>query len=84
MFNLGSDHPVELNRLIHQIELVVGKEARVQHNAFPKTDVMATWADIRRAKELLNWEPQVDLKTGVATVVDWYMENRGFGKRIDL
>lgn len=84
VFNLGSDHPVELNRLIHQIELVVGKEARVQHNAFPKTDVMATWADIRRAKELLNWEPQVDLKTGVATVVDWYVENRGFGKRIDL
>jgi nucleoside-diphosphate-sugar epimerase len=84
VFNLGSDHPIELNRLIHQIELAVGKTARIRNNVFPSTDVMATWADISRAKELLNWEPQVDLKAGVASVVDWYMENRNFGKKIDL
>jgi nucleoside-diphosphate-sugar epimerase len=84
IFNLGSDHPVELNRLIHEIELAVGNPARIQHNVFPATDVMATWADISRAKELLNWEPQVDLRVGVASVVNWYMENRNFGKKIDL
>ena len=84
VFNLGSDHPVELNHVIRQIELAVGKRALIQHNAFPATDVMATWADIRHAKELLNWEPEVDLKTGVASVVDWYMENRDFGIKIDL
>ena len=84
VFNLGSDRPIELNRLIHQIELAVGKTARIRNNVFPPTDVMATWADINRAKELLNWEPQVDLKAGVASVVDWYIENRNFGKKIDL
>ncbi|MEC9293747.1 MAG: GDP-mannose 4,6-dehydratase [Chloroflexota bacterium] len=84
VFNLGSDHPVELNHVIRQIELAVGKSARIQHNVFPPTDVMATWADISHAKELLNWEPQVDLKTGVASVVDWYIENRNFGTKIDL
>ena len=45
---------------------------------------VAASPDISRAKELLNWEPQVDLKAGVASVVDWYMENRNFGKKIDL
>ncbi len=84
MFNLGSDRPVELNRLIREIELVVGKRALIEHNAFPATDVMATWADISRAKELLRWEPQVDLQSGVASAVDWYLGNRNFGKELDL
>ena len=84
VFNLGSDHPVELKHLIRQIELAVGKSARIQHNVFPPTDVMATWADISRAKELLSWEPQVDLQSGVASAVDWYLGNRNFGKEIDL
>ena len=84
MFNLGSDRPVELNSLIREIELVVGKKALIEHNAFHATDVMATWADISRAKELLRWEPQVDLQSGVASAVDWYLGNRNFGKEIVL
>ena len=84
MFNLGSDRPVELNSLIREIELVVGKKALIEHNPFHATDVMATWADISRAKELLRWEPQVDLQSGVASAVDWYLGNRNFGKELDL
>jgi len=46
--------------------------------------VMATWANISKARELLDWEPQVSLKQGVASVVDWYMENRDWAKEISL
>jgi len=84
IINFGSDRPVELNSVIHEIESVVNKIAIIERNAFPPTDVMATWANISRARELLNWEPEVDLKSGVASVVDWYMENRDFAKRIEL
>lgn len=84
VINLGSDRPVELNRVIFEIESSVDKTAIIERNEFPSTDVMGTWADISRAREWLNWEPQVDLKDGVASVVDWYMKNRDFAKRIDL
>jgi nucleoside-diphosphate-sugar epimerase len=82
--NLGSDRPVELNSIIGEIESAVGNTAIIEHHPFPATDVMATWANISRARELLGWEPQVDLKQGVASVVDWYMENREWAKEINL
>ena len=84
IINLGSDRPVELNSVIFEIESAVAKTAIIDRKAFPSTDVMATWADISRARELLNWKPEVDLKSGVASVVDWYMENRDFARHIDL
>ena len=82
--NLGSDRPVEMNAVIEEIENAVGKTATIEHQPFPATDVMATWANISRARELLGWEPQVDLTEGVASVVDWYMENRDWAKEIAL
>jgi UDP-glucuronate 4-epimerase len=82
--NLGSDRPIELNAVIDEIESLVGKTANIENHPFPATDVMATWANISKARELLDWEPQVSLKQGVATVVDWYMENRDWAKGILL
>ncbi|MDP7262697.1 MAG: NAD-dependent epimerase/dehydratase family protein [Dehalococcoidia bacterium] len=82
--NLGSDRPVEINAVIDEIESVVGKTATIEHHPFPATDVMATWANISRARELLGWEPQVDLQSGVASVVNWYMENRDWASKISI
>ena len=82
--NLGSDRPVEINAVIDEIESVVGKTATIEHHPFPATDVMATWANISRARELLGWEPQVDLQSGVASVGNWYMENRDWASKISI
>jgi UDP-glucuronate 4-epimerase len=82
--NLGSDRPVELNKVIEQIESIVGKTARIERHPFQATDVMATWANISHARELLDWEPQVKLEDGIASVVDWYMRNREWAKEISL
>jgi len=82
--NLGSDDPIELNSVIKEIENLVGNNATIEHHPFPATDVMATWANISQARELLGWEPQVDMKQGVASVVDWYMENRDWASKISL
>ena len=82
--NLGSDSPVELNSVIDEIESLVGKTANIEHHPFPATDVMATWANISRARELLDWEPRVDMRQGIASVVDWYMANREWAKDITL
>ena len=78
------DTTVELNAVIDEIESLTGKTANIEHHPFPNTDVMATWANISRARELLDWEPQVDPKHGIASAVDWYMENREWAKDISL
>jgi nucleoside-diphosphate-sugar epimerase len=35
-----------------------------------------TWADITKAKRLLNWEPQVSLEDGIQKTVEWHLANR--------
>ena len=84
VINLGSDRPVEINQVINEIEMVVGKSAIIEQHPFPQTDMISTWANISRAKELLDWEPETSLEEGIIATVDWYRENRDFAKNIWL
>ena len=53
-------------------------------NQIPRhpADVLATWADIFKAKKLLKWRPQTPFKDGVARLVDWYNDNRDWAREI--
>ena len=82
--NLGSDRPVEINNVIREIETALGKTATIELHPFHPTDVVATWANISRARELLGWEPQVSLEDGIGSAVSWYLENREWAKNIEL
>jgi len=45
------------------------------------TLVLATWADIEKSKEKLDWRPTVSIEDGVKNTVDWYLKNREFLNR---
>ena len=80
--NLGSDRPVVLRDVITIIEEELGKKARIKYAPRHSADVEATWADINQARRLLSWSPQVDLKEGVGSAVQWYQANRDWAKEI--
>ena len=82
IINLGSDTPIVLMDMIRMIEKMVGKSANIDRKSFHKADMMATWADISKAEQLLGWHPQVGFETGVQTSVDWYLTNREWTKDI--
>ena len=81
--NLGGDSPHDLLELIGLIEEQTGKQARIERYAMHAADVMATWADVSKAKRLLGWEPRVSLKEGVARLVEWYRDNRDWARDVD-
>ncbi|MCC6862415.1 MAG: GDP-mannose 4,6-dehydratase [Bryobacterales bacterium] len=81
--NLGSDRPVVLLDLLKQIEQCVGRKARVEHRLPHRADVPATWADIRRARQQLGWEPSTDYQEGIARSVAWYLDNRDWASGIE-
>ncbi len=84
VINLGNDRPVSVNRVIELIEGYLGRKARrVYEDAHP-ADVPATWADISKARRLLDWEPRVPLEEGLARTVAWYQENRDWVRRLPL
>ena len=80
--NLGSDQPVVLNQFIRLVEEVIGKEANRVYKPSHPTDVKATWANIDKAKELLNWSPQYSFQDGVVQLITWYQDNREWLKEI--
>lgn len=82
IINLGSDKPVILSDTLVLLERLTGRRATLEHKPMHPADVMATWADISRAKKLLHWEPSVPFAEGLGSLVDWYMANRSWAKEI--
>lgn len=82
VINLGSDSPIVLIDTIRLIEELVGKEAQLSHHPFHPADVRATWADIRKAEQLLGWRPRFTFRQGVTALVEWYQANREWAKNI--
>ena len=76
VINLGGDRPVVLADVITLIEECLEKKARIEYAPMHPADVRATWADIHRAQELLEWRPKVSIEEGIKRTVDWYRENR--------
>lgn len=83
VINLGGDRPWKLMEVVHRIEGLLGKPARVEHHAAAQADVPATWADISKARRLLDWEPTVQLEAGLERTVRWYLQERSWAKEVD-
>ncbi len=84
IFNLGNNNSVELSYVIGLIEKFLGKKAKVEHLPRHPADVPATWADVRKAKELLDWEPKVKIEEGIERTGRWYVDNREWLKGIKI
>ena len=37
-------------------------------------DVPATWSDITKAREMLDYNPKVDVSKGIENFVKWYLQ----------
>ena len=81
--NLGSDSPISMREMIGLVEKNMGQRAHITLKAAHPADVRATWADISRAKELLEWQPQVNYEEGFKRLVRWYVDNRDWASLID-
>ncbi|MCA8994649.1 MAG: SDR family oxidoreductase [Planctomycetaceae bacterium] len=77
--NIGN--PVE-NTMIELAQAVLaatGSESKIGYAPLPQDDPKRRCPDITKAKSVLNWEPQIDLATGLKATVDYYRKTQ-FGK----
>jgi len=85
IINLGGGrNPVSLNTIISKLEELLGKKAKIDHRPFHVADLMETWADISKAKNLLGWEPLVSLDEGLEESIQWYMDNQHWLKEVQV
>jgi nucleoside-diphosphate-sugar epimerase len=84
IINLGGDHPHQVMELVGLIERRLGKSAEMAFEEAHPADVLATWADIRKAGSLLGWRPAVSLEEGIARTVEWYEAERHWAREIPV
>ena len=80
--NLGSDRPVPLMDLVHWIEELTERKARIERHPMHAADVQSTWASIDKAERLLGWRPTVEVQEGLRRLVAWYRENRAWAAQV--
>jgi len=72
IINLGESRTVELRELVRLIEKAVGRDAQIRQLPAQPGDVPITYADISKAKRLLDYHPQVTIEDGIQGFVDWF------------
>lgn len=75
IINLGNSYPVSVLELIKTIEEETGKKAKIKYRSSRLGDVEKTYADISKAKKLLNWKPKMKIKKGIEMYVKWFKMN---------
>jgi UDP-glucuronate 4-epimerase len=72
VFNLGESETTELSRLIELLEDSLGKKAVIDRQPMQPGDVPITYADISKARKLLNYDPQTKIEQGIPKFVEWF------------
>lgn len=74
IINLGHNKPVTLKYFIEIIEKETGKKAKKNLIPHQPGDVLKTYANINKAKKMLNFKPKTTIEQGLKSFVKWYQE----------
>jgi nucleoside-diphosphate-sugar epimerase len=83
IINLGGHETISINGLIDLFEELTGKQAIIETLPRHPADMLANWANIEKAGNVLGWEPVVSLDKGVANLLAWYENEREWASQIE-
>ncbi len=72
LFNIGNNSPVQLMDFIEEIENQLGMEAEKNLRPMQPGDVKETWANVEDLFEYTGYRPQIGIKEGIRSFVEWY------------
>ncbi len=72
--NLGNPAEFTIRQLAEKVVAITGSKSRIVYRPLPSDDPMQRQPDISRARELLGWEPKVQLEEGLRKTVTYFDE----------
>jgi UDP-glucuronate decarboxylase len=70
--NIGNPGEFTMLELAEKVLAMTGSQATVEHRPLPSDDPVRRRPDITRARELLGWEPTVQLDEGLKYTVEYF------------
>ncbi len=82
IINLGGHEVINIIGLIRLLESLTSQKAKIEYYPAHPADMTTNWADVEKARRLLDWKPDIGLNDGVAKLVDWYNQERSWASDI--
>jgi dTDP-glucose 4,6-dehydratase len=74
--NLGNPGEFTVLELAKLVIEVTGSDSEIVFEPLPVDDPTRRRPDITLAREVLGWQPEVELRTGIAQLAEWYRSER--------
>jgi len=74
IFNIGNPNETTILDLAHKILSITKSNSKITFLPLPEDDPKRRNPDISKASKLLNWEPNIDLDTGLKFTIPWLKE----------
>ena len=74
IYNIGSNHPVELRDLISTLEKCLGVKAQLRFLDIQPGEVLETYADIQSSTRDFDFRPRTTMQQGLERFVEWYRD----------
>ena len=75
LFNVGLGKATKIIDLIEKIIKHSGKDLKIEHDLSKPTIPTSLFLDCSKAKELLDWEPKIQIDEGILKTLEWYKKN---------
>lgn len=72
IINIACGYQVSLNKLVSEINKILGKDIKPIYKEERKGDVKHSLADISKANKLLGYEPKISFEEGLKNTIDFY------------
>jgi UDP-glucuronate decarboxylase len=72
--NLGNPRELTIKQIGEIILKLTGSKSELVYKDLPVDDPTRRCPDITKAKQILNWEPKVDLETGLASTIEYFKQ----------
>jgi len=70
--NIGNPNEFTILECAHVVLNVTGSKSKIRHEPLPQDDPKQRCPDITKARQLLGWEPKVDLESGLRLSLDYF------------
>jgi UDP-glucuronate decarboxylase len=70
--NMGNPNEFTIKQLAEQVIDLTGAKSKLVHQPLPSDDPKQRQPDISKAKEVLGWEPKVQLREGLKKTIDYF------------
>jgi len=74
--NIGNPNEFTIRELAEEVAMICGSQVRIKYMPLPPDDPRQRKPDITRARELLRWNPTIELREGLGRTVSYFAERR--------